>query len=358
MPRARSRRLGLCRVRSPAQEVCSAQLCHDAPRGSFVLSTELGAGECRICAGVLRTDVPAAPDVVVCVDCGVGFRREFPSDSERRAYYQDQFHSAEDAARFLTPIEPLLRAFRWLRARSVLRHEPGPASLLDVGCSRGVLIAGLQRRGWRVAGTQLSQTAADAARRRGLGVVVGELPELGLAAGSFRVVTFFHVLEHLVSPARYLRSAHDLLEPNGLLVVEVPNYASWGFRVLGQRCLCFDHPHHLFFFTPQAMSDLLARCGFDVLSISRYSFEYSLPTTLQNLLNLLPGRPNRLLESLKNNHKAKELRRQWTSWLHLVFGVVALPVAVVWSLVEPVIGGGNTFRVVARRRPPLHPTVA
>jgi 2-polyprenyl-3-methyl-5-hydroxy-6-metoxy-1,4-benzoquinol methylase len=108
-------------------------------------------------------------------------------------------------------------------------------------------------------GTQLSRTAAESARSQyGVEVLVGELPEPNLPEGAFHVVTFFHVLEHLGRPEAYLRRAWELLIPGGLLVVEVPNLAGPGFRILGTRNFCTDYPNHLVFFTPESLSRLLA----------------------------------------------------------------------------------------------------
>ena len=45
----------------------------------------------------------------------------------------------------------------------------------------------------------------------------------------------FHVLEHLYDPRAYLIAAHKLLAPALLLVVQVPNAASWDLHLLNAR---------------------------------------------------------------------------------------------------------------------------
>ena len=132
-----------------------------------------------------------------------------------------------------------LKAFRYW---AVAARCPKPGAILDVGCGRGDLLAQFQARGWRARGTQVSRTAAEAARLRGLDVVVGELPDLGLAPASFDAITLFHVLEHLPDPAAYLACARGLLAEGGLLVVEVPNFRTWGFALLGRRDLASTTP--------------------------------------------------------------------------------------------------------------------
>ncbi|HWS16154.1 MAG TPA: class I SAM-dependent methyltransferase, partial [Candidatus Methylomirabilis sp.] len=248
--------------------------------------------------------------------------------------------------------ERIVAAFRLLRMQAILRRVPGPGSFLDVGCGRGLLPALFLERGWRASGTQLSRTAAEAARRRyGVEVAVGELPELPLPAEGYDVVTFFHVLEHLDRPEAYLVKARELLVPAGLLVVEVPNFASPGFRILGTRNFCTDYPNHLVFFTPDTLRRLLLRCGFSVDAVSHFSLEYSPYTTLQNLLNLLPGEPGRLYKALMGNEEGKRLRRSPVTWIHAILAcALALPAFLI-SLAGTVLPVGNTMRFYCRKSP-------
>ena len=77
-------------------------------------------------------------------------------------------------------------------------------------------------------GVERSGVAAQHARDQlGLTVDVGEFAELPLPEEGFDCVIFWHVLEHLRDPAAALRRSARLLTPGGLLVVAVPNLASW-----------------------------------------------------------------------------------------------------------------------------------
>jgi SAM-dependent methyltransferase len=274
---------------------------------------------------------------------------EFPGREEKEAGYQDDYYSEGTATRFVGLFEGASLFFRWLRVRSILSLVPGPGAILDIGCGRGVMLGLFRKRGWRTLGTQLSKTAAEAARRlRGVEVVVGEMPDLGLPAGSFDVVTLFHVLEHLEEPFRYLTEARRVLSPSGLLVVEVPDHSGPGFRILKERHLCVDHPNHLQFFTPDSLEAVFARTGFRVASKKGFSLEYSPFTTLQNLLNLLPGEPNRFYRALMGNQAARTLRREPATWLHFALAAaLAIPAGIV-SLSGLIFPGGNTIRYYCR----------
>jgi SAM-dependent methyltransferase len=288
------------------------------------------------------------PGFLAC-SCGVTSLTPFPSASGTAELYQENYYQEATGERFLTLAERFVVALRGLRVKAILRRQPGPGRILDLGCGRGELLELFERQGWKAMGTQISQTAAEAARAlRGVDVRLGELPQMGLEGASFDVITAFHVVEHLQDPALYLREARRLIRPGGLLLVEVPNLACPGFRLLGTRDLCFDYPHHLFFFTPDSLGGLLGEAGFKVEEISHFSLEYSPFTTLQNLLNVLPGRPNRLYQSLMNNRESLRLRKQPLTWLHWgLAAVLGLP-ALVLALAGLALPIGNTIRLYCR----------
>ena len=306
---------------------------------------------CNLCGGRAHVILTGTPTIVRCDECGLLSLADFPGAAERQSHYQEEYYSEDTGERFLGIFELAVLFFRWLRMRSIRRRVPGPASLLDVGCGRGVLLELFHKRGWRVLGTQVSRTAAEAARRRrGVEVVCGDLPEISLPRGAFQVITFFHVLEHLDRPAEFLIEAHKLLSPDGLLVVEVPNCASPGFAILGLRNFCVDYPHHLLFFTPHSLAGLLDRAGFTVEKVAHFSLEYSPYTTLQNLLNLLPGFPNRFYKALMRNDEGRRLRRSPWTVIHAVLAcVLALP-ALFLSLAGLILPVGNTMRFYCRKR--------
>ena len=305
---------------------------------------------CRLCGGPAEAVTRGAPAIVRCKGCALLSLAEFPSREERDARYQEGYYAKDTGARFLGLIEAVLRFLKDLRVRSILRLSRGPGSILDVGCGRGDLIQLFQDRGWKAVGTQVSRTAAEAARRlRGVDVIIGDLPGLSLAPESFDVVTFLHVLEHLDRPGDYLSAARSLLRPGGLLVIEVPNCAGPGFRWLEQRSFTFDHPNHLVFFTPDSLRALLERAGFEVIEVSHFRLEYSPYTTLQNLLNALPGQPNRLYRALQRNNDGRALRRSPWTWLHALLGAALAVPALMLSALGGLLRAGNTMTFYARR---------
>jgi SAM-dependent methyltransferase len=122
----------------------------------------------------------------------------------------------------------------WFRAkrRIVLtlleRLLPPRSRIADVGCGCGATLLELAQR-YEAIGMDGSPIAADFARRRGVSVVEGRLPDaIGLPQGSFDAVLMLDVLEHLDAPVESAKAAADLLRPGGLLLATVPAY-QWLF---------------------------------------------------------------------------------------------------------------------------------
>ena len=144
----------------------------------------------------------------------------------------------------------------------------GEGKLLDFGCGAGWLAHRLQQRGWDVTGIDFSPIAAQQVRESyGIPVHVGSLPHSAIAPESFDVITMGSVLEHVHDPHAILNGAVDALRPGGLLVIVVPNIASWGFRTFGKDWFALDLPRHLLHFSPKTLTRLVQEHGLEVRAL-------------------------------------------------------------------------------------------
>ena len=162
-------------------------------------------------------------------------------------------------------LPPLLT--RWLarvRGWTWTPPPPPPGRLLDVGCGGGAYGASLIRLGWRVDGIEPDARAAALARRQGVRVQQTRVEQASLSEKAYDVITLWHALEHLDSPVAALRKLRGALREDGLLMVEVPNRAGWGARVLGPFWYHWDLPRHRVHFTPESLRLALETAGFQV----------------------------------------------------------------------------------------------
>ncbi|MFX0114559.1 MAG: methyltransferase domain-containing protein [Candidatus Hodarchaeota archaeon] len=83
------------------------------------------------------------------------------------------------------------------------------------------------------------------------------LPEYNKQQGMFDVVAMYSLIEHTNNPVTYLQQAYDLLRQDGILVLRLPDTPDEG-----PPASLIAHRYH---FNERTISELLDRCGFEVL---------------------------------------------------------------------------------------------
>jgi SAM-dependent methyltransferase len=80
------------------------------------------------------------------------------------------------------------------------------------------------------------------------------------------VVLAFEVIEHILEPVSFLKSASSVLRPGGLLFLSTPNEQSLEVGTLREHSsnITFDHVR---LYNPAAIGHLLDRAGFDLLHV-------------------------------------------------------------------------------------------
>ncbi|HYS27301.1 MAG TPA: class I SAM-dependent methyltransferase, partial [Vicinamibacterales bacterium] len=147
------------------------------------------------------------------------------------------------------------------RVRMMGEHLRGTRTprYLDVGCSTGFVVEAARDEGWEAIGIDLNPSAIEFGRSRGLDLRTVALEDAGFAPGSFDAVSLFDVLEHLLDPRRTLRACAELLAPGGILFLYVPNFDSASRLLMGPKAHFIWPTHHLNYYTPMTMRDLMRR---------------------------------------------------------------------------------------------------
>lgn len=206
--------------------------------------------------------------------------RALPPD-ELSVYYPGTYHA-------YALERGLAAAIQKVGQRITVGHHPldtlakrSPGSLLDVGCGRGDLGAAFLRLGWRVAGVEPSASACSIARGRGVDARTGTLGSLDHEDESFDAVVMNHSLEHVPDPRGDLARVYRLLRRNGLLIISLPNFASWHRKRFGSAWFHLDLPRHRTHFTPESLRGVLTATGFEIVSLQANSDSGSLFASLQ-----------------------------------------------------------------------------
>jgi len=283
--------------------------------------------------------------VVRCGECGLVRLDPHPGPEELRRYYPDNYWFSPDetaASRMEEAYRRLVLGDHVRFVARALRGSRARGPLLDVGCGGGLFMGMMRERGFGVIGLDSSREAAAIAwRRQQAPAVCADMEKAPLRAGSLAGVTMFHVMEHLYDPRAYLMAARNLLAGDGRLVVQVPNAASWQFRLLGRAWNGVDVPRHLYDFRDRDVEKLLEECGFEVVRRKYFSLRDNpagLASSLAPSLDPMARRVRKIPES-RGARLAKDL-------VYLALVVAALP----FTLLEAACGAGSTVMIEARRR--------
>jgi len=213
-----------------------------------------------------------ATTVVRCTRCGLVYCDPRPVPEDTTALYDlAPEHYWRDAS-------PGGEAFGDEIARFTdLWDGVGAPRALDVGAGTGRAMAALERAGFAVRGLEPSPAFRMRALEQGVSaqrLALGTVQTAAYEPGSFDLITFGAVLEHLHDPAAALARAVGWLAPGGLIHVEVPSSRWLLGRALNAvyRVSGSDHvtnlspmhvPYHLYEFTPDSFAHHGARAGYE-----------------------------------------------------------------------------------------------
>lgn len=251
--------------------------------GGKVIGLEI-LSDCRLCSGRNISVVDAECLICRCDDCGYLFDNPRPAEEEIIAYYsrpkQYDVWLEKEADR-----DRLWRR----RLQKVLKHNK-PGTLLDVGAGVGQFLQLAIPYFTGVYGTEVSVSAISLAESKyGLKLVRAQIEDADFSGMKFDNICMFHVLEHVPDPGTVLRRCHDLLAPDGLLFIAVPNeLLSLRSKVrkllhcAGVKAIRFEGKLglpkirldgslaeiHLSHFTPEVLQTALEHNGFSVIETS------------------------------------------------------------------------------------------
>lgn len=202
--------------------------------------------------------------VVQCAQCGLGHVEPMPSPQALEDWYASRYRQdykgavSPRLAHVLRAARIVLERWDWACGRGGLHL---PTRSLDIGASSGEWVYFLHSLGVAARGIEPHQGYSAFARESlGLSVMDGTLQQRlpQLPAGGFDLVSLFHVLEHLPDPLQALRDIRELLAPEGVLFIEVPDAA--GLSSPGNT---FFRAHTLYF-SAHSLRSLALAAGFEV----------------------------------------------------------------------------------------------
>lgn len=156
-------------------------------------------------------------------------------------------------------------------ANKILKWIGHNQHVLELGTAAGVMTRAIKAQGCTVTGVEFMPDMAELAAPDCERMIVGDLEQLDFrttfCTERFNVIVAADVLEHLRDPWSLLEQAHQIIDPNGYLVLSIPNVGHAAI-VAGLLNGHFDYREkglldhtHLRFFTRKGIEDMLLTTG-------------------------------------------------------------------------------------------------
>lgn len=285
-----------------------------------------------------------------CRSCGHIFQNPRLNAQGLEFYYRDFYTgTGEESVRgYLASTTASYRA----RALMLKGHQP-PRRWLDVGAGYGHF-SRTAREVWRETKFHVLDVSASIKSAENLGwaerAYVGAFLDLApQIEETYDVVSMFHYLEHTPDPLAELRAAASLVEPNGLLLIEVPDPDSVGRRLMGKWWPSWFAPQHLHFFPSHNMETYLRTAGFEPILWHRAKAHLATDASFAMANYLLQWAST---SGLPWNVSGPQGPKTGQSLINLVRGPIRFTMTVLDKLLDPLRylpRWPNTYRVLARK---------
>ncbi len=141
------------------------------------------------------------------------------------------------------------------------------ARLLDIGCATGYFAHHMAKKGFSVVGVEQDKEARTFALEEHSIDTYENFTKLPSEIAPFDIITLWHVLEHIPNLEEHFSLFYERLNELGLLVLALPNPASYDACHYGSQWAAYDVPRHLWHFREEDIKELGNRYGFELIKV-------------------------------------------------------------------------------------------
>lgn len=256
-----------------------------------------------------------------CVGCGFLLTNPRPDPAEILRYYQSDAYISHSKKRkgWFNTLYDAVRKIALRNKFDLINQYKSGSRILDIGCGTGEFLNFMKEKGWETTGIEPAEQPRTFAKENYGLSVFDEGTLNNLPNKSFDVITMWHVLEHVHDLNGRIDRIGQLLTPDGLLVIAVPNPESPDADFYKNYWAAWDVPRHLYHFSKKTISLLMENHGFDVFSIQPMIFDAYYVSLLSEKYKYGKTRlPAALYRGFKSNKSAKKNVNNYSSLIYLV----------------------------------------
>ena len=260
--------------------------------------------------------------LVKCTGCEFVFVNPRPDAQSIGRYYQSNEYISHDASgkNLISLIYKAARRYAIQgKVNLIRRYDKSGGTVLDYGCGTGEFLAQCSRNGMSVAGVEPNEKAREFAATTHAIPVFPSLEATTMKPRSVRVITLWHVLEHIHSLNETTASLCRLLADDGTLIVAVPNHTSKDAQTYGQFWAAYDVPRHIYHFTGNTIRQFFSGFGFRVKEVLPQPLDAFYVSMLsEKYKHGKNNYPGALINGLRSNWAARDPLKGYSSQIYIL----------------------------------------
>jgi len=197
-------------------------------------------------------------ELLECFCCGLIHTNPQPTEIEIGKYYQsDAYVSHTDTKKgLINNLYHLARKWTLIKKNNLIQNYHIKTSLLDIGCGTGYFAEFMKGKGFQV---DVMEPDPEAAKQAAEKLHKKPFTSLEQITGKYKVITMWHVFEHVLDINATFEKLDSLLTKDGILVIAVPNPESPDAQLYKADWAAYDVPRHLYHYKKSVIKQIANR---------------------------------------------------------------------------------------------------
>jgi 2-polyprenyl-3-methyl-5-hydroxy-6-metoxy-1,4-benzoquinol methylase len=195
-------------------------------------------------------------------------------------YYEADYYSADKDDGFLIKTWSLIYKLLFNKKESIIlgyfKNTKNKLSILDIGCGNGNFLISLDSKKFEKNGVEINPQGIKICEENGINIYKKSIECIDFVEKKFDIITLWHVMEHLENPQIIFEKLRKIIKDDGILIFQVPNNESMGFKFGKENWFHLDSPRHLAIPNKKTIEIICKKNGLRIIDIKNEFYDYPL----------------------------------------------------------------------------------